>query len=327
MDAETVLAGYWPGVAVGSRISPFVPEDSLSGAAFWRVTGPAGAYCLRRWPDAAAELGRVDEVHRALQHVAARLPGVAPEPVRSAGGETVLRLASGCWELTRWVAGEADYHAAPSAEKRRSAARLLARIHRAMEGQPVPQWAGLGSPGLERRRERLRAAAADARLPAGVRADGVASRLSEELQRNLSGALASVEAALNRPLPLQWCVRDARAEHVLFQGQEAVGLVDFGAVGIDSVAADLARLLRGLGGSDGKAWRECLDAYGEIRPLSDAETGAIAAYDLGGLAAAAVNWLGWQVGDRAEAQEPDAAAARMAWLADQLAGMPPHPLD
>ncbi len=325
--AESVLASCWTGVATGASVTRFFPQDSLSGAAFWRVTGPAGDYCLRRWPEEAATPGRVEAVHRVLAHVVAGLPGAVPEPVCPDGGETVLRRSSGCWELTRWVAGEANYHAGPSAVKRRNAARLLARVHRAMESLPLPPSTPPGVPGLEKRSERLRGEVRIADVRGGGPLASTTARLADEVRRCLERARTVVEAARRRPLPLQWCVGDARAEHVLFDGEEAVGMVDFGAAGVDSVAADLARLLRGLAGSDGEQWRDCLAAYREVRPLLAVEADAVAAFDLGGMVAAGLNWLDWTSGDSDTGTSAEAAGARMSWLADQLAGMPPHPLD
>ena len=42
---------------------------------------------------------------------------------------------------------------------------------------------------------------------------------------------------------LQPALRDARPEHFLFEDDRLSGLVDFGAMGVESVAADLARLI------------------------------------------------------------------------------------
>ena len=42
---------------------------------------------------------------------------------------------------------------------------------------------------------------------------------------------------------LQPCLRDARPEHFLFDGDQLSGLVDFGAMAVDSVVGDLARLI------------------------------------------------------------------------------------
>lgn len=51
------------------------------------------------------------------------------------------------------------------------------------------------------------------------------------------------------PVPLQMCLRDVRADHVLLEGDQVRGIIDFGAVAVDHPAVDLARLL-----SDYESW-------------------------------------------------------------------------
>ena len=67
--------------------------------------------------------------------------------------------------------------------------------------------------------------------------------------------------------PLQPCLRDARPEHFLFEGDRVSGLVNFGAMGVDCVAGDLARLIGEWLDGDPTARAEALAAYERIRPL------------------------------------------------------------
>jgi homoserine kinase type II len=53
-------------------------------------------------------------------------------------------------------------------------------------------------------------------------------------------------------VPLQMCLRDVRADHVLFEGDDVRGIIDFGAIAVDHPAVDLARLL-----SDYESWEDC----------------------------------------------------------------------
>ena len=54
--------------------------------------------------------------------------------------------------------------------------------------------------------------------------------------------LVPLEQSADRIIRVQPCLRDARPEHFLFEGDRLSGLVDYGAMGVDSVAGDLARL-------------------------------------------------------------------------------------
>src|SRR5262249_8929486 len=55
--------------------------------------------------------------------------------------------------------------------------------------------------------------------------------------------------------PLQPCLCDVWHDHLLFEGDRLTGLVDYGAVKLDHVAVDLARLLGSLLDDDESSWR------------------------------------------------------------------------
>ncbi len=81
-----------------------------------------------------------------------------------------------------------------------------------------------------------------------------------------AGTLASrAGAAELLAAPLQPCIRDVWHDHVLFVGDDVSGLVDFGAMQPDSVAADIARLLGSLAGDDRQAWTIGLAAYESVQ--------------------------------------------------------------
>ena len=105
---------------------------------------------------------------------------------------------------------------------------------------------------------------------------------------------------------MQPCLRDIWHDHILFTGDEVTGLVDFGAIDIDTPATDLARLIgffspprRGVGlreerGLDeAETWHEALAAYQTIRPLTADEIQAAHALDTSGTILAGCNWLRW----------------------------------
>src|SRR5262249_55243269 len=50
----------------------------------------------------------------------------------------------------------------------------------------------------------------------------------------------------DRPVPLQYCVGDVWHDNLLFTGDQLTGLVDYAAVKVDHVAADLGRMLGSL---------------------------------------------------------------------------------
>ncbi|MCA9173329.1 MAG: phosphotransferase [Planctomycetales bacterium] len=110
--------------------------------------------------------------------------------------------------------------------------------------------------------------------------------------------------------PQQWVVRDIWHDHVLFENDEVSGLVDFGAIRVDSVATDIARLLGsmepvfGLSSPDPSGplpdldiasarWQQGLAAYQDVRPLSPAELELVQALDRASAVLTGFSWLGW----------------------------------
>ncbi|MBW8885212.1 MAG: phosphotransferase [Planctomycetia bacterium] len=92
---------------------------------------------------------------------------------------------------------------------------------------------------------------------------------------------------------LQPAIRDVHHDHVLFTGEEVTGLIDFGAMRIDTPLADVARLVGSLVGDDHEARQFACDAYSELRPLSEADRRLIDVLDETGVVLGALNWLIW----------------------------------
>jgi Ser/Thr protein kinase RdoA (MazF antagonist) len=80
---------------------------------------------------------------------------------------------------------------------------------------------------------------------------------------------------------------------VLFVGDAVSGLVDYGSVKVDHVAADLARLLGSLVPDDGAGMAAGLAAYGRLRPLSAQEEALVSVLDETGAVLGVTNWLRW----------------------------------
>ena len=96
------------------------------------------------------------------------------------------------------------------------------------------------------------------------------------LARAVAPALELTVASSGREsvFSLQPCLRDARPEHFLFERDRLSGIVDFGAMGVDCVAGDLARLIGDWLDGDPALRAPGLAAYERIRPLEPAEISA-----------------------------------------------------
>ena len=105
--------------------------------------------------------------------------------------------------------------------------------------------------------------------------------------------LDPLREAAGRVVPLQPCLRDARPEHFLFEGDRVSGLVDFGAMGVDCVAGDLARLMGEWLAGDPSARSVALAAYERIRPLDAAESSLIVAFTSSSSLLIGEHWIRW----------------------------------
>jgi Ser/Thr protein kinase RdoA (MazF antagonist) len=103
----------------------------------------------------------------------------------------------------------------------------------------------------------------------------------------------SLRQASRRSVLLQPCLRDARPEHFLFEGDQLTGLVDFGAMAVDSVVGDLARLIGDWLNDDRPAYQLALESYEQIRPLDPVETSLIGAFQSATALLIGERWIRW----------------------------------
>ncbi|MEQ8836919.1 MAG: phosphotransferase, partial [Lacipirellulaceae bacterium] len=138
-----------------------------------------------------------------------------------------------------------------------------------------------------------------------------------ELLKTLPLVYEEVLRATDHELPLQWILGDVHREHFLFTNGQVTGLVDFGAVCVDSRVRDIARLLDSIALDDPERWEVGVQAYQQVSPLTPDELAVLAAFDSGGVAVAAYRWLHWLVVEGRQLA-PEAVAARLEHLAGRL---------
>jgi Ser/Thr protein kinase RdoA (MazF antagonist) len=306
-DARKVLDRY-PADCQPSQIEPLGSAHGMSGAQFWRLDSPRGKLVLRRWPIEHPTPAGLRMIHSVLRHVFAHGLKIVPVPIATTGGETFVEHAGHLWELAPWLEGLADYEKSPSIAKLRAAMTALAQFHLAaanFNSAPFQGGARGGflapSPAIASRLTRLR------ELQTGginILAQSItaatwpdlappARQFLTALPLVLPSAITQLAPLADTALPLQPAIRDIWHDHVLFDGNRVTGLIDFGALQIETPAGDVARLLGSLAGDNTNDWRIGLTAYSAIRPLSNQETAAIAALDSSGTILAGTNWIRW----------------------------------
>ena len=120
-----------------------------------------------------------------------------------------------------------------------------------------------------------------------------AKRLLAMFARLAPETRSLLDDARQRVVPIGPCLRDVHRDHVLFIDDEVSGLIDFGAVKNETVAADIARLLGSLVLDDRQGWQTGLAAYQDVRPLAAAEVELITVFDRSNVALSGMNWLEW----------------------------------
>lgn len=300
----------WRGVLDAYRPA-YLPRDcqvwgaagGFSGALVWRLNTAAGEFCLRRWPVEHPDSGQLTWIHAVLRHVYAQGFREVAVPVLTQVGATWVSYQGYLWDLSPWLPGVADYRTVPTPNKLAAALRALARFHRAAGSfdQATGTEAMGFSPGIAARKERLlhwqrgglvklRAAIAPVNWPEFAdRAKNLC-----DLFCKAAPAVESMLAGLQQlQLPLQPCLRDIWHDHVLFVGDQVTGLIDYGAMRIETVAADVSRLLGSLVADDRAGWQAGLAAYQSVRPLSNDEQRLMRAFDAANVLLGGLEWLDW----------------------------------
>ncbi len=306
-EVRPVLAEYFDDRDI--RIEYLGSAGGFSGARFWRLTAPDGLLCLRRWPSESPDVSRLRYIHLVLEHVGRRFARI-PVPIRSGSGDSFVQQAGHLWELTRWLVGAADYLPERRPAKLKAAMEALAEWHVAAADGPRLPSERLNpcdhSPGVFARLNKLTGL-----LNGGwgeirqaverFHPENIELHELQQLAGRILGLFPQVAPRVERILlcargivaPLQPCIRDVWHDHILFDGGEVSGIVDFGALRIESVAGDVARLLGSLAGDDSDSWQLGLSAYRAIRSLSADELALVEAFDDSLALLSGMNWLEW----------------------------------
>lgn len=365
MDRIGVVLLHFPPDCRPQSSEPLGAAGGFSGAQFWRQDTPRGRLCLRCWPPEHPSVERLRFIHGVLGHVAQAGFTKLPLPIRATDGTSYVESSGRLWQLEPWIEGEADFRRRPTRGRLAAALEALAEFHAAaatfdtpdaLAGRaeieplgnldlappgPLPGGALLPPVGpapaiVERRRQLARRLGGEAAvLRSAVAADRTDSGLGSlvPLARSVLEALPRIGPALHDELaaveslrvPLIPAIRDIWHDHVLFAGDRVVGLVDFGALRVDTVAADVARLLGSLVGDDRVLRNEGLTAYTSVRPLSGSEQRLIDPLDQSGVLLGGLNWIDWLFVERRQFADMERVAQRLRQIVARLESMVPRP--
>jgi homoserine kinase type II len=265
---------------------------------------------LRAWPEGGRRREHLEAVHDWLR--AAADLGFLALPTAAADGRTVAACSGRLWQVEPWMSGKPDLADPPSAGHVNAAFSGVAMLHgrlarHATEGTSpgmaaaVLEIEALRKSGFDRIEAALGCSLADEIQPQARKWLSLARTLAPRL---LPGLL---DAARLR-VPLQPCLRDARPEHFLFEGDRLTGLVDYGAIGIESVAADLARLIGEWLGGNGPLRARAMSSYESVRSLNDSERALATAFESAADLLIGAHWLRWHFLEHRRFEDPDSVS-------------------
>lgn len=301
---------------------PLGGAGGLSGARLWRYQSALGPLVLRAWPPHGPGRAHIERVHRWL-FMTAEL-GFTPVPIRDNHGRSIQEYDGRLWEIAPWLTGSADLGQPPGRARILHAFAGLAAFHQRLareqiEGpsmglrerfEAVSQLEQGGFDALARAIEQRRGSDAsnhDSALRWLRLARAIAPQLREPLRQ-----------ASGRSVMLQPCLRDARPEHFLFEGDHLSGLVDFGAMAVDSVVGDIARLIGEWFDDDRPAYQLAIESYDQIRPLDPVEMTLIGEFQSATALLIGERWIRWYFVEDRSFDDAGAVARRIARSLKQL---------
>jgi len=304
-------------------------RGGFSGAQIWRLGAPGYDFCLKAWPPNDMSAERLGWIHRLVREARSSGLGFVPRVLPTIEGPTfvgptVVEFDGRCWDLSKWMRGEADFHERPTELRLTQACTSLAKLHRVWQtkhGSVGP------CPGVRRRLDALQQwqdLLASGWRPVVYPNDPIGSAAAHAWVWVLDRVADAQRRLLpwrDVPLPLHPCWCDPRHDHVLFIGPLMSGLIDYGSVKIDHAAVDLARMLGGLIGEHEEMWSIGLKAYESVRPLSQQDRELLPILDYTGLIVAAVNWLRWLYYERREYPDRPAVGERLWEIVHRLAAI------
>lgn len=317
-----MVRSRYPAFCRQGTLAPLGNHGGFSGAALWRIDGAAGTLCLRAWPPRDT-WPRLLFRHRLM--TLARRSGLhfVPTIFTALDGASAVEHAGRLWELTEWLPGRADFHDCPSPARLEAACTALAQLHTVWRNLPCT---ATGCPAVQRRLILLHEWHGLLRSgwhPLAVAAANDPLRpIVERAWRVLPSAIARVPQRLRRWLGgktgVQPCLCDLWHDHLLFEDNRLTGLIDYGAVKIDHVAVDLARMLGSLVGNDAAGWQAGLQAYRRLAPLTAEEEELAHVLDETGIVVGVANWLRWLYEEKRDFSDRMAVARRLAELVERL---------
>lgn len=331
MQSVDFVLNHYPSDCRPGQIQSLGSAGGFSGAEFWKISSSRGWLCLRRWPSEHPSQGRIEFIHRLLEHVVQEGFTLVPSPIvlSTDSSQTYLKHEGHFWELAPWMPGKADYQTNRSVNKLTAAMQALASFHQAAE-KLVSRSPQLDVPlTIRERSEQL-----DWWLHSGMKRLEIQTghlnrtriyelpewkkQIINHAQKYINYERSALSSLRDCKVPIQACIRDIWHQHILYLGDQVSGVVDFGAARPDTVVSDITRLLGSLAGDDRSRWNLGLDAYESICPLNHQERLLLEPLDRSAVLLAGLNWLRWLYLENRYFSDETAVAMRLKQVVGRL---------
>ena len=314
MMIESVLEEF--NFRTDSKITPLGNAGGFSGSEIWRIDSPLrGTFCLKRWPRQFQDQSRIEWIHKVLIFASINgCPEIA-KPINTRSQKSFHYQYETIWEMTAWADGEVISPNSLNEKQVESAIETLARFH-----QATARYFFNFAPSnkIVEVRDQLLG------LPVTLAAidqhkNELASYLRQEQWlefKTQSPGLALDIARFLLPFsstvfPVQPVIRDMRPDHLFFTENRVTGLVDFGAMKVDTVACDLSRLLGGLFEDDAHRFQKSINDYSNHRQIFPHEREVILPLNHASVVLGIANWLKWIAVDKIRFYSPNDVGARI----------------
>ena len=269
----------------------------FSGAQIWKLICKKSEFCLRRWPSPHPDEQRLKWMHLVLVHAKNNGCPMVAAPIGARNGNLFVIQQNNFWEISKWMPGQADFLQNPTEKRLVNMMRTLAKFHLASAQvsldfrksenliSRIRQLTELNS--------LLQRIQTSACLQIRHEIESFRQMVVSQGPRLAMPLFRDLQKFEDNLFPVQPIIRDVWHDHVLFTGDEVTGIVDFGAMQMDAVSLDIARLLGSTIGDESSRWSPAVAAYSDLRRLNETEIRLLPLLDKSAVLLGSVNWLKW----------------------------------
>ncbi|MGY8767389.1 MAG: phosphotransferase enzyme family protein [Pirellulales bacterium] len=332
LDPAKAIAAF-PDIrsATANQVQQIESEDGFSGSLLWKISRSGADYLLRCWPSETSR-DRIEWIHQVQSQVRESGFQFTPQLFQSENQQTLAQVDGRFWELAAWMPGTSISGLDQTEPNLRRMFELLAQFHQhsAKIAAATLNQTGHSSTVRERidmieyfntiSREQFTSAVQQTQWNDFITR---AVELLNAYQKHSQQIMRELNSVKDMSFKLQPCLRDARGEHFLFEAGKPSGLIDYGAMRIESVAVDLARLSSTTIRSNANLQQDTAIAhYERIQPLSSDEKLLVSVLLNSSRYLTGMNWIRWVALEKREFGSSNGVIARLDTALEQLESTP-----